>query len=211
MEIVRRVGMPHMRYRVHSREGDLIEVSYLTSNDPLGERELYWAPARNFEPDTASEPTKPSGGALRHNSGKTPFSAFPLDLCSGAARVMGKGRIKYAKGNYRKGYEDVESPTDSLIRHTGVVQRAVEADDKDGLLGYLFDESGECHIHHVVTSALLIIQTMQLLGWDVEKTYSRMIKTSDGKCFPEEYANAKGIKGDLYVNGIKQTESKSAS
>lgn len=144
-----------------------------------------------------------SGGALRFNQGKPAFSAFPLDLCEGAARVMAKGRIKYPKGNYRKGYTTPEEPLDSLIRHVGALQRALEADDTDGSKGHLFDESGEAHIHHVVTSAVLLIQTMRLLGWDVEKSVPRAFKLPDGRVLPDV---GQDVPKDstLFINGIRQ-------
>lgn len=141
--------------------------------------------------------------ALRFNSGKPAYSALPLDLLEGPARVMAKGRKKYAKGNYRKGYSTVEEPLDSLMRHQAGFQKAVEADDIQGALGYLFDESGELHIDHIITSALLVKQTMQNLGWRHLGKETRMIKLTDGRCFPEHML-PEGLSGDLYVNGVKQ-------
>lgn len=196
------------------RESGVINCSHVpSSKEPPVYDGLIEHMRKMYGTDASGGTELRSGGALRFNAGKTAFSALPLDLCAGAARVMAKGRKKYAKGNYRKGYEDVESPLDSLIRHVGAVQRAVEAEDKDGSKGFMFDESGEAHIHHVVTSALLVIQTMQLMGWDVEKSYSKMLKTKDNTTVPAP-VNADTLAaqghGTLFIDGVKQ-ETKDSS
>jgi hypothetical protein len=104
-------------------------------------------------------------GAKRNSVGKAPLGYFPLDLCEGAAAVMKYGAGKYSPGNFRAGYPPVEA-LHSLMRHVAAVQAAVEADDKDGSAGLLLDaESGQAHIHHVVTSALILVQSMKKEGW----------------------------------------------
>ena len=106
---------------------------------------------------TRTPPTE----ALRHNEGKTPFAYLPMHCLEGAARVMQKGSLKYSKGNWLKGYEDLASPLSSLMRHVAALQEAFERDDKE--LG--FDtESQEHHADHVITSAILLIQTLKLKG-----------------------------------------------
>lgn len=109
--------------------------------------------------------------ALRFNEGKTPYVYLPLDLLDGAARVMEYGEIKYSAGgpeNFRKGYSDLKNPLSSLIRHVEQLQRAVMKEDADGSAGHLLDkESGHAHIHHVITSAMLLIHSMRLKGWKV--------------------------------------------
>jgi hypothetical protein len=102
--------------------------------------------------------------AKRFNEGKTPYGNLPLDLLDGAARVMAKGEVKYTRANYRLAYSDLMSPLHSLLRHAAALQPAIEQElyDKDGPL---FDaESGEAHIHHVITSALILIQAMRKKG-----------------------------------------------
>jgi len=105
--------------------------------------------------------------AARFNTGKTPYGNLPLDLLDGAARVMAKGEKKYSRANYRKGYDDLMGPLHSLLRHVAALQPAIEQElyDKDGPL---FDaETGESHVHHAVTSALILIQAMRKKGIDV--------------------------------------------
>jgi hypothetical protein len=112
-------------------------------------------------------PNKPE--ALRFNKGKTPYGNLPLDLLDGAARVMAYGANKYGDSeNFRKGYSDLLSPLDSLIRHTVALQRAIQTDDYENDLGFLLDnESKEAHIHHVITSTLMLIHSMRLAGFKV--------------------------------------------
>jgi hypothetical protein len=107
------------------------------------------------------------GAALRFNEGKVPMAYVPLDLLDGAARVMEKGAAKYKDSeNYRKGYSDLRSPLSSLMRHLTELQRAIAEEDLDGRGGHLLDkESGEGHIHHLITSALLLLHSMRLKGY----------------------------------------------
>jgi hypothetical protein len=112
-------------------------------------------------------PETPKGEALRFNTGKTPMAYVPLDLLDGAARVMEKGAVKYKDPeNYRKGYPELRSPLSSLMRHLTELQRAIAEEDLDGSGGHLLDkESGEGHIHHLITSALLLLHSMRLKGY----------------------------------------------
>lgn len=106
--------------------------------------------------------------AKRFNVGKPPMAYLPLDTLEGAARVMCMGADKYGTSNYRQGYEDLMSPLSSLIRHVATLQAAVESEDDQGEQGKLLDEeSGEAHIHHVITSAMLLVHSMKLKGWKV--------------------------------------------
>lgn len=106
--------------------------------------------------------------ALRFNEGKPEYGYLPLDTLDGAARVMSYGKNKYSKGNFRKHYEDEMSPLHSLIRHVAALQRAMESDDKDGTKGFLNDkESGLAHIHHVLTSAMILVQSMRNHDYDI--------------------------------------------
>ena len=109
-----------------------------------------------------------SKDALRFNEGKTPYGELPLDLLDRAAVVMSAGGEKYGKGNYRKGYDNLSSPLSSLIRHIVSVQQAIDNEDVDGSKGFLLDsESKEAHIHHVITSALLLVQAFRMKKWRV--------------------------------------------
>ncbi len=116
-------------------------------------------------PKTTTNPA--SETALRFNEGKTPYGNLPLDLLDGAARVMAYGAKKYGDSeNFRKGYDDLVSPLHSLIRHTVELQRAIQTQDKDGTGGHLLDkESGEGHLHHIVTSAIILLHSMRLKGF----------------------------------------------
>jgi hypothetical protein len=106
--------------------------------------------------------------AKRFNEGKPPMAYLPLDTLEGAARVMRRGADKYGTANYRKGYEDLMSPLSSLIRHVSTLQAAIESEDSQGEQGILLDdETGEAHIHHVLTSAMLLVHSMKLKGWKV--------------------------------------------
>lgn len=106
--------------------------------------------------------------AKRYNEGKPAMGYLPLDLLDGAARVMEYGAKKYEPENYRKGYSDLYSPLSSLVRHVAELQRAVATEDLDGEKGHLLDrESGQSHIHHVITSALLLVHSMRLKGYTV--------------------------------------------
>lgn len=106
--------------------------------------------------------------ALRYNDGKPAMGYLPLDLLDGTASVMEYGAQKYEPENYRRGYTNLYSPLSSLIRHVSEVQRAVATEDADGEKGHLLDsESDLAHIHHVITSALLLIHSMRLKGWKV--------------------------------------------
>jgi len=107
--------------------------------------------------------------ALRFNDGKTPYAYVPMDLLDGAAKVMEYGAKKYKDSeNFRKGYSDLRSPLSSVMRHLVEVQRAVHTNDVDNARGHLLDkESGEAHIHHLITSVLLLIHSMRLKGFKV--------------------------------------------
>jgi hypothetical protein len=106
--------------------------------------------------------------ADRFNEGKAPYGYLPLDLLDGAARVMEYGAQKYEPENYRKGYSDLRSPLSSLIRHVAQLERAIATEDVDGAKGHLLDvESGQGHIHHVLTSALLLLHSLRLKGYNV--------------------------------------------
>ena len=106
--------------------------------------------------------------ALRYNEGKAAMGYLPLDLLDGAARVMEYGAKKYSPGNYRGMYDDPLSPLHSLIRHVSALQRAMECEDKEGEEGFLYDEeSGLAHVHHVLTSTLILIQSMRNHGYKV--------------------------------------------
>lgn len=106
--------------------------------------------------------------ALRFNEGKPRMGYLPLDLLDGAAEVMAYGAQKYSVGNYRKGYKDLQSPLSSLIRHVASLQRAIEEEDVEGFKGHLYDaESGQAHVHHVITSALLLIHSMRLKDYNI--------------------------------------------
>ena len=105
--------------------------------------------------------------ALRFNETKPNYAQLPLDLLDGAARVMDYGAKKYTPGNYRKGYTDLDSPLASLIRHVVSLQQSIHQEDLNGSKGALLDESGFAHIHHVITSALLLVHSMRLKGYEV--------------------------------------------
>jgi len=111
--------------------------------------------------------TSPTG-ALRNNVGKVPYGYLPLDLLDGAAQVMAFGATKYKDAeNYRKGFPVLET-LHSLMRHTTDLQRALATGDKTGDLGHLKDTQSKLgHIHHVITSALIMLDSMRLEGYDV--------------------------------------------
>jgi hypothetical protein len=141
------------------KDADLVE---LVQDVPTAEHSTH-IPAAEEVTDTYVSPT----GALRKSVGKAPLGYLPLDLCEGAAKVMQYGAVKYSPGNYRKGFPPVEA-LHSLMRHVAAVQAALESEDKDGGKGLLLDpESQQAHIHHVVTSALILIQSMKLGGYQV--------------------------------------------
>jgi hypothetical protein len=107
--------------------------------------------------------------ALRFNEGKTPYAYVPMDLLDGAAKVMGYGAKKYKDSeNFRKGYSDLLSPLSSVMRHLVEVQRAVHTKDVDNSKGHLYDkESGEAHVHHLITSVMMLIHSMRLKGFNI--------------------------------------------
>ena len=109
-------------------------------------------------------------GARRNSIGKTPYAYLPLDLLDGAAWVMQLGATKYGNGNYRKGFEPLDA-LNSLLRHVTSLQLAVSTEDMDGSAGHLLDDgaggSGQAHIHHVITSALILLDSMRLKGYKV--------------------------------------------
>lgn len=100
--------------------------------------------------------------ALRFNSGKIPYGNLPMDTLSGAARVMQKGELKYSRANWRLGYSDLMSPLHSLMRHVAEVQYAIENEDHER---WIDSESGEAHLNHVLTSAMLLVHSARLKGW----------------------------------------------
>ena len=118
---------------------------------------------------TGRKDDKDKPGALRFNDGKTPYGNLPFDLLDGAAKVMAYGANKYGDSeNFRKGYNDLLSPLHSLFRHSAELQRAIQTMDVDNANGFLLDsESKEAHIHHVVTSALMLIHSMRLKGFKI--------------------------------------------
>jgi hypothetical protein len=106
-------------------------------------------------------------GAKRNSNGKTPYQFIPLDLLDGAAFVMQKGADEYGNDNYRLGFEPFEC-FGSLMRHCESLQKAIRLNDKDGEMGILLDKkSGEAHVHHILTNAFLLIQSMRVQGWKV--------------------------------------------
>lgn len=116
-------------------------------------------------------------GAKRNTVGKTPYGFVPLDLLDGAAKVMAHGSTKYGRleashpdgpdENFRAGFPPLET-LHSLLRHVSELQRAVQTEDRTGARGHLRDaDSGQGHIHHVITSALLLLQSMRKDGFDV--------------------------------------------
>jgi hypothetical protein len=121
--------------------------------------------------DVKMEEKKPEAPkeALRFNEGKTPYAYVPMDLLDGAAKVMQYGAAKYRDSeNFRKGYSDLLSPLSSVMRHLVEVQRSIHTNDLDNTKGYLLDkESGEAHIHHLLTSVMLLIHSMRLKGYKV--------------------------------------------
>lgn len=106
-------------------------------------------------------------GALRNSVGKTPYAFLPLDLLDGAAQVMAYGATKYSPDNFRKGFPPREA-MHSLLRHVTALQRAIALEDKAGDAGYLLDaESGQGHIHHAITSLLILVDSMRKEGFKV--------------------------------------------
>jgi hypothetical protein len=128
-----------------------------TSLDELVDTDEGDATSSSDEVDpVCSDEVGPVGDeALRFNQGKTPYGNLPLDLLDGAARVMAYGEKRYGRANYRKGYTDLMSPYHSLLRHALALQPVIEQEQfQEG--GPLYDESGEAHVHHIITSALIL-------------------------------------------------------
>jgi hypothetical protein len=145
----------------YSRDGEL-----RNHVDESGDSDIVALVPELASPQREQEYVSPTG-AKRNSVGKAPLGFFPLDLCEGAAEVMRYGAGKYSPGNYRKGFPPVEA-LHSLMRHVAAVQAAIEASDKDGSAGLFLDpESEQAHIHHVVTSALILVQSMKKEGWKV--------------------------------------------
>ena len=106
-------------------------------------------------------------GAKRNTVGKIPYQYLPLDLLDGASYVMEMGAAKYGNQNFRLNFNPLDC-FGSLIRHVATLKQAVEQDDIDGSKGFLLDsESGKSHVHHVITSTLILIQSMRAKGWKV--------------------------------------------
>jgi Domain of unknown function (DUF5664) len=129
-----------------------------------------WKWKEELSPSTSLYPVKSSpmeqdGQAKRDNAGKTPYAYLPLDLLDGASRVMAFGASKYGLNNFRKGYEDLKSPLNSILRHAVAVQHAILVTDEkpDELELFMRDaESGESHIDHLITSCLLLKQAIKV-------------------------------------------------
>jgi hypothetical protein len=148
--------------------GKVKEQYYMTHKGAVGSYQFIEDEVDKGWKDQLSSMEEPATEALRFNDGKPPMGYVPMDCLEGAARVMEKGAKKYGTANYRKGYSDLMSPLSSLMRHTATLQRAIECEDADGEQGHLLDaESGEAHIHHVLTSAMILVQAMKLKGWKV--------------------------------------------
>ena len=106
-------------------------------------------------------------GAKRNSNGKTPYAYLPLDLLDGAAKVMEKGAATYGLNNFRNGFEPLHA-LNSLIRHVTSLQQAILTEDKENDVGHLLDiDSGFSHIHHVITSTLILIDSMRKKGYKV--------------------------------------------
>jgi hypothetical protein len=135
--------------------------------EPIGRADSDWRHDLGVDPQYCRVAEDELTKALRFNEGKTPYGNLPLDLLDGAARVMAYGAKKYGDSeNFRKGYDDLVSPLHSLIRHTVELQRAIQTQDKDGTGGHLLDkESGEGHLHHILTSAIILLHSMRLKGY----------------------------------------------
>ena len=106
-------------------------------------------------------------GAKRNSIGKTPYAYLPLDLLDGAASVMEYGARKYSPENFRRGFLPIDA-LNSLLRHVTELQRAIQTEDKDGASGHLLDaDSGFAHISHVLTSAMIVLDSMRKQGYKV--------------------------------------------
>ncbi len=87
------------------------------------------------------------GSCARTNAGKVSLSLIPFHLLAGAAKVMMKGRKKYAPWNWAKGGK-WSTPMDCLLRHLFKWWFCGEELDK---------ESGEHHLDHVMCNLLFLI------------------------------------------------------
>jgi hypothetical protein len=106
-------------------------------------------------------------GAKRNTVGKIPYEFLPLDLLDGASKVMKKGADKYGNDNFRLGFEPLHC-LGSLIRHLSSIQQAIQHNDKHDEMGLLLDEeTGISHVHHILTSTLILIQSLRVQGWKV--------------------------------------------
>jgi len=105
--------------------------------------------------------------ALKYDGDKVPYDLLPLDLLDGASRVFRHGMKKYARNNYRNGFEPVRL-LGALLRHTASLQQAIEQEDLDGSKGFLLDEeSGLSHIHHVLCSTMMLVDSMRKKGFKI--------------------------------------------
>lgn len=105
--------------------------------------------------------------AIKHDEGKPDYSLVPLDLLDGVAQVFKHGEQKYNRHNFRKGFEP-DRLIASTLRHLTELQSAIRTEDKNGEQGHLLDkESGHGHIHHAISSLLMLVHSLRLKGYKV--------------------------------------------
>ncbi len=86
------------------------------------------------------------GSGARANSGKVSFSALPLHLLAGTARVLMGGKLKYAPWNWAKGMP-WSVCYDCTMRH--MMRWWYLGEEKDA-------ESGEHHLDHAICNLLML-------------------------------------------------------
>lgn len=125
-----------------------------------------WVSFEHLSKKPQSEtPSQSSGGSLRFNEGKPQFSHLSPHFIEEMMKVMTSANKKYPYLNYSK-KQDVRTASDSLMRHFLAFQKGEDLDQ----------ESGQHHLAHVATNAMIIFQNLKDFGEEIDTRYEKELK-----------------------------------
>jgi hypothetical protein len=105
--------------------------------------------------------------AIKFDNSKPDYSLLPLDLLDGTVKVFEFGSKKYARDNFRAGF-DPHRPLAACLRHLVEVQAALRlGNTEEGQARMADSESGLAHLHHAICSLLILVDSLRVKGFKV--------------------------------------------